>query len=327
MKKILIFTNGEPIGEGILKLPLVSQLKERFPNYEIHWMTDRIECVYNTRLKKYTDNFIDAIWERSQLNPWFWKKISKVYDLDNEFFDIIIDTQKAVPRTIALKRIKSKIFISSAANWFFSDYKPKKIDKTRKFYVRNILEMLDLVSEYKGPLTYKIQIPKEIDDQLDHLFETEKKYLGIAPGSNTPKRIWDIKKYIEVAQYFEDKEVHPVFFLGPTEKDLRSIIVDNLKNPIFPEERVQNFSSLEIVLASTKFLSCAIANDSGISQILSTNLCPLIKICGPTIGKKFINDSYLNIHYVSSKQFGGDHINLIPTAAVIQKIEEILTKN
>ena len=31
------------------------------------------------------------------------------------------------------------------------------------------------------------------------------------------------KKYIEVAQYFEDKEVHPVFFLGPTEKDLRSI--------------------------------------------------------------------------------------------------------
>ncbi len=327
MKKILIFTNGEPIGEGILKLPLVSQLKERFPNYQIHWMTDRIECVYNTRLKKYTDNFIDVIWERSQLNPWFWQKISKVYDLNNEFFDIIIDTQKAVPRTIALKRIKSKIFISSAANWFFSDYKPKQIDKTRKFYVRNILEMLDLVSEYKGSLSHKIHVPKEIDDQLNHLFETKKKYLGIAPGSNTPKRIWDIKKYIEVAKYFEDKEVHPVFFLGPTEKDLRSIIVDNLKHPIFPEERIRNFSSLEIVVASTKFLSCAIANDSGISQILSTNLCPLIKICGPTMGKKFINDSYLNIDYISSQHFGGENVNLIPTKAVIKKIETVLTKN
>jgi len=327
MKKILIFTNGEPIGEGILKLPLVAQLKERFPHYQIHWMTDRGECVYNTRLKKYTDNFIDVIWERSRLNPWFWKKISEVYNLHNEFFDIVIDTQKAVPRTIALRRIKSKIFISSAANWFFSDYKPKQIDKTRNFYVRNIVKMLDLVSEHKGSLSHKIQVPKEIDDQLNHLFVKGKKYLGIAPGSNTPKRIWDIKKYIEVAKYFEDKEVHPVFFLGPMEKDLRSIIVDNLKRPIFPEEQVESFSSLEVVIASTKFLNCAIANDSGISQILSTNLCPLIKICGPTVGKKFINDTYLNISYISSQSFGGENVNLIPTKAVIKKIEEVLTKN
>ena len=118
-----------------------------------------------------------------------------------------------------------------------------------------------------------------------------------------------------------------MFFLGPTEKDLKSIIVDNLKYPIFPEERIRNFSSLEIVVASTKFLSCAIANDSGISQILSTNLCPLIKICGPTMGKKFINDSYLNIDYISSQHFGGENVNLIPTKAVIKKIETVLTKN
>jgi len=327
MKKILIFTNGEPIGEGIIKLPLVCQLKERFPNYQIHWMTDRGECVYNTRLKKYTDNFIDVIWERSQLNPWFWKKISTVYDLHNEFFDIIIDTQKAVPRTIALRRIKSNFFISSAANWFFSDCKPKQIDKVRKFYVRNILEMFDLVSEYKGSLSHRIQVPKEIDNQLHNIFDKGKKYLGIAPGSNTPKRIWDIKKYIEVAKYFEDQEIQPVFFLGPTEKDLRPIIIDNLKHPIFPEEEVQNFSGLETVIASTKFLNCAIANDSGISQILSTNLCPLIKICGPTIGKKFINDTYLNINYISSQPFGGENVNLIPTETVIKKVEEVLTKN
>ena len=34
--------------------------------------------------------------------------------------------------------------------------------------------MLDLVSEHKGSLSHKIQVPKEIDDQLNHLFVKEK---------------------------------------------------------------------------------------------------------------------------------------------------------
>ena len=129
MKKVLIFSNGEQIGDGILKLPIVYQLKDRFPNYEIHWMTDTIYTEYNQRLKKFTSNHIDKIWEKAKLNPFFWKKISNVYNLNNEEFDIIIDTQKAVPRTIALKRLKTKIFISSTANWFFSNLKPKAFSK------------------------------------------------------------------------------------------------------------------------------------------------------------------------------------------------------
>ena len=146
MKKVLIFSNGEQIGDGILKLPIVYQLKDRFPNYEIHWMTDTIYTEYNQRLKKFTSSYIDKIWEKAKLNPFFWKKFSNVYNLNNEEFDIIIDTQKAVPRTIALKRLKTKIFISSAANWFFSNLKPKAFSKERKFYIKSIIEMLDLVS-------------------------------------------------------------------------------------------------------------------------------------------------------------------------------------
>ena len=56
MKKVVIFSNGEQIGDGILKLPIVYQLKDRFPNHEIHWMTDTIYTEYNQRLKKFTSN-------------------------------------------------------------------------------------------------------------------------------------------------------------------------------------------------------------------------------------------------------------------------------
>ena len=54
-----------------------------------------------------------------------------MYDLESENFDIIIDTQKTVPRTLALSRTKHKKFISSSAHWFCSDIRPNNISKKR----------------------------------------------------------------------------------------------------------------------------------------------------------------------------------------------------
>ena len=214
MKKVLIYSNGEQIGDGILKLQIVNQLKSRFPDFEIHWMTDKIYTEYNARLKKYTSDYIDKVWEKANLNPFFWKKISPIYDLESENFDIIIDTQKTVIRTMALRRIKNKKFISSSANWFFSDIRPNNISKKRKFYIQSIIEMLDLVSTFKDSKKSHITIPKEIVNELKKIFSANKKYLGISPGSNTPKRIWSFENYMNVAKYFEDKGFNIVYFLG-----------------------------------------------------------------------------------------------------------------
>ena len=324
MKKVLIFSNGEQIGDGILKLPIVYQLKDRFPNYEIHWMTDTIYTEYNQRLKKFTSNYIDKIWEKAKLNPFFWKKISNVYNLNNEEFDIIIDTQKAVPRTIALKRLKTKIFISSAANWFFSNLKPKAFSKERKFYIKSIIEMLDLVSNYEDEKEFEIDIPQAITETLNKLFDPSKKYIGIAPGSNTPTRIWSFDKYLEVAKFYEKKDFNIVFFLGPEEQNLRKEIIDVIDNPLFPEEEVENYPGIEVVMASTNYLDIAITNDSGTGQMLSTNMCPLLKICGPTSAVKFLNDQFTNINFIASQSFGGDDIDLITSDAVNNEIDKIL---
>ena len=324
MKKVLIFSNGEQIGDGILKLPIVYQLKDRFPNYEIHWMTDTIYTEYNKRLKKFTSNHIDKIWEKAKLNPFFWKKISNVYNLNNEEFDIIIDTQKAVPRTIALKRLKTKIFISSTANWLFSNLKPKDFSKGRKFYVKSITEMLDLVSDFKNKKEFKLDIPQSLIKTLKKLFDPSKKYIGIAPGSHEARKIWPIDRYLEVAKFYEKKGFVIVFFLGPEEQNLKKIIVNMLDEPLFPEEDIKDYSGIEVVMASTYYLDIAITNDSGTGQMLSTNICPLLKICGPVSAIKFINNQFTNIDFIASQSFGGDDINLITTDAVINKIDKIL---
>ena len=119
MKKILVFSNGEKIGDGIIKLQLLYEIKKRLPDYRLYWITDKGKTVYSGILKNIASNYIDIYYEQANLSPFFWKKISSKFNLYDEYFDYILDTQKSVLRTIALKRIDHGCFISGSAKGFF----------------------------------------------------------------------------------------------------------------------------------------------------------------------------------------------------------------
>ena len=161
-KKILVFSNGEKIGDGIIKLQLLHEIKTRLPDYKLYWLTNKGKTVYSSTLKFIASNYIDEILDQSDLNPFFWNKISKRYKLENEFFDYILDTQKSVIRTIALKRIKHKNFISGSANGFFSSKKIKS-NKKRKYYLDYILDLLDLIEIKNTKSNFQIPINKNLD--------------------------------------------------------------------------------------------------------------------------------------------------------------------
>ena len=75
MKNILIFSNGEKIGDGLIKLPFIQEVRRRFIKSKIHWMTNKGTTVYNSRLKHIASQYIDVIYESVNLSPFFWNKI------------------------------------------------------------------------------------------------------------------------------------------------------------------------------------------------------------------------------------------------------------
>ena len=50
-KKILVFSNGEKIGDGIIKLQLLHEIKKRLPDYKLYWLTNKGKTVYSNTLK------------------------------------------------------------------------------------------------------------------------------------------------------------------------------------------------------------------------------------------------------------------------------------
>ena len=98
----------------------------------------------------------------------------------------------------------------------------------------------------------------------------------------------------------------------------------NFHNAIFleNEKSLDSFNNIEIIMASTKFLKFAISNDSGVSHMLSTNYCPLIKLFGPKDSVKF-TPKLKNLITVSSSELNSDKIEDISISRVIKAIEDL----
>ena len=322
-KKILVFSNGEKIGDGIIKLPLLYEIKKRLPVYKLVWVTNKGSTAYRDKLKFIAEQYIDEIIEKADLSPFFWMKVSKNYDFENSFYEYILDTQKSFYRTIALKRIKNRQFISATANSLFSSIKFIKKNK-RRYYLDDLFDLLDLIKKSKIEENFKIKIPDDLDLNLKKFFKKDQKYFGIAPGAGEKNKIWPLENFINVGKHFLNKNYKAVLFLGPEEKHLREKILHEFPEAIIPEELISNFSNIETVIASTKYLKFALCNDSVISHMLSTSYCPLIKLFGPKESLKF-TPSNINIHTISASIFNNNNkIDSIPAEYVIDKINKLL---
>ncbi len=321
-KKILVFSNGEKIGDGIIKLQLLHEIKTRLPDYKLYWLTNKGKTVYSNTLKFVSSNYIDEILDQADLNPFFWSKISRKYQLENEFFDYILDTQKSVMRTIALNRIKHKYFISGSANGFFSTKKIKN-KSINQYYLNYILDLLDLIAIKNTNNDFQIPISENLNGLINTILPKDKSYVGIAPGAGEINKIWSLENYIELCNYLESKDKTIVFFIGPDELFLKEKLKKLYPHSIFIEDRITGYQNIEIIMASTKYLQIAISNDSGVSHMLSTGYCPLIKLFGPKDSKKFTPDNP-NLFSISSSDFNSKNINKIPVSRVIQEIEKVL---
>ena len=321
-KKILVFSNGEKIGDGIIKLQLLHEINNRLPEYQLYWLTNKGKTVYSNTLKFISSNYIHKIYDQADLNPFFWNKISKKYNFENEFFDYILDTQKSVIRTIALKRIKHKNFISGSANGLFST-KKIKYTKKNKYYLNYILDLLDLIVFKNIENDFQIPISENLERLITKILPKNKSCVGIAPGAGEKNKIWSLENYIELCNHLERKNKTIIFFVGPDELYLKEKLKNFFPHSIFIEEHITGYQNIEIIMATTKYLQIAISNDSGVSHMLSTGYCPLIKLFGPKDPKKFTPENR-NLYYISSSDFYSKDINKIPVSMVIEQIEKIL---
>ncbi len=325
-KSILIYSCEEVIGDGILKLSFAQQVRQRFPDAKITWVAGVGKTVYASILKPIALKFIDEVIEQAGIGDKTHQLFTKWSPLPGRKFDLIIDTQRLVARTMIVKRIPHTAFVSGTADFFFSDVKPPKDFESDPSFVGGLIDMLDLISHRPADDGTKV-----FDPSAEHraaaaaLLPSGSTYIGIAPGAGDRRKLWPVERYFELARKQLAIGRIPVFLLGPDEAELVAHVREEVPEALLPEwDRTDDFPHIKgpmLVMALAAHMSAAIANNSGTGHMLAVGGAPLVSIFTRHDPAKYAAQARgLKILH-ALRDYGVDDASRIPLSAALDAID------
>ena len=102
--KILIYSFNDKIGDGLQKITFIQKLKQIYPDSYITYTTTQkttLKNILNSLIKDCIDEFI----EFNDIDSSFFKFFKENKSFVQKQYDLIIDLQKVVIRSLKLKKI------------------------------------------------------------------------------------------------------------------------------------------------------------------------------------------------------------------------------
>tara|TARA_A100001011_G_scaffold393118_1_gene482211 strand:- start:2979 stop:4913 length:1935 start_codon:yes stop_codon:yes gene_type:complete len=322
VKKIFIYVGLDLLGDALIKLPFIRNLKSIFPKSEITWFAGKGKSEFKKKLNPLVVSLIDKIKD----NANYGSKVLELFSKPKitEKYDIVFDTQKRLLTTLILKKIKTDLFISSTSNFLFSSIrisfnKEKNLAK-QLFSLSNIFNFSQQNKIPNLPVkTNQYKFAKKFYEKY-----LNKKKVAICPGASVSWKCWPIKNYIEVSNYLLKNNCLPVFFLGPKEINYYKYLQKELPNALFPLQQIKDLSPISTIIFA-KFCNLGISNDTGCGHLLATADIPMISLFGPTNAQKFKPfTNSKNIVLNASKYDNDNKIEAIPLEDVIKEIKEFI---
>ena len=325
---MLIYSCGEVIGDGILKLSFAQQVRQRFPDAHITWLAGIGKTVYASVLKSLADRFMDEVIEQAGIGDKTHQLLTKWSLLPGRRFDLIIDTQRLVARTMILKRIQHETFLSGTADFLFSDVRPPKHFEADQSFVGSLIDMLDLVSNKPEIVQPVFGLTGDHRAVAKELLPSGRRYIGISPGAGDRRKLWPLDRYFELAHKQLEVGRKPVFFLGPQEADLVETVKSTVPEALLPEwNRTDAYSHIKgplLVMALAERLSAAIASDSGAGHMLAVGGAPLVSLFTRHDPAKYAAQARALRILHALRDYGSEDASRIPLSAALEAIDTLV---
>lgn len=311
---VLVYSMGEVIGDGLIKLPFVAGLREAFPEATISWCAAKGSTVYSTALKGVVEGLIDEIVTATPTGaePLDWLPWLKPFG--GRTFDLVIDTQENVRRSAVAARAGRRVVSASG----------------RRDLPDAVIERLGvLLAEAKEgaglrPLTLTNERALKAAEVLLPAGPT---YVGFAPGAGGQDKRWPLDRYIELAKRQEERGRTPVFFFGPDEDKDAAATATALPDALLPEEdRIDPHPEIRgplLVIALASRLSAAVANDAGPGHMMAAGGAPLLSLQKDRRKAVKFRPAARRLEMLVAEDFGGG-MEALPLDAAAEALEKLL---
>jgi ADP-heptose:LPS heptosyltransferase len=321
--RILIYSFNDKIGDGLQKITFIQSLKKIYPKSHITYTTSNTTTL-KTILNPLIEDCIDEFIENNHINSSFINLLKKNPNFKEKRYELIIDLQKVVIRSIKLKQIHHEKFFSASANFLFSDFKNEKVLSFKNIYIEKLyFNILSIISGFNFDKIPSIYIPK-IETTNKIINTPVDKNIAIAPGAGDIIRQWDFDKYINVAKKLRQKGYEVYFFLGPEERGMLKTCIENKFT--CPEWKNGKKISNDILFTMNlaKKMKCLLCNDGGTSWIFEFAGIKTLKIFGVTNEKKFARPNFSTT--IQVKDYGFENLRDFPTKEYENILSEFLNK-
>jgi ADP-heptose:LPS heptosyltransferase len=325
---ILVYITSDAdnaLGENVLKLPLLLALTTGFPQAKITWVPGTSGAFYlRHELAPLVDGRIAEFITDLDIPTDPRAALRARHPILERRFDLIIDTQRYLGRTLFLRRIPHGRFISGTWRYFFSQARPPRGLSRRPPRLSD--KLLGLAAAAVGcalPVASPLPLPAALRASAAALLPAGASYVGFAPGAGIKHtgKCWPLDGFIALAC---KQAVHghvPVFFLGPAECDWYPRLQEGVPEALFPEQQIDPAASgPSLVAALAQRLSAAVANCSGTGHLLAIGGAPMVSLFGPTRPEKYAPFARALI-CLKAQDFGSDRIEDIPLNAVAAALE------
>ena len=317
IEKILIYNSGGGLGDSIQLFPLIISLKSHFKKAKFFYLGAHANH-FSGKLKEYKIELetLDLNLKYFGFRWWHFlftknRALKKV----NGKFDLIIDLQTKIRKSMILKRIPHTLFYSTTLNGLFSS---KKIKSNSSDHLENLSLFIE---EDVLELDFKIKkLPKELLAEAKRLLPNSN-YVGfsITQGNEYRKKSWSIFKFTALANKVTSKNKIPVFFIEKDKINLIEKIKSQVPSAIFPEMN-SKFSCPALVTALASRLNMAVSIDNGIMHMLALANIPMVVLFGPTNSEKFAPKNKFTKILDSKKLHKTNDINSIEVDEVFSLI-------
>jgi ADP-heptose:LPS heptosyltransferase len=278
VQTVLIYSMGEVIGDGLIKLPFIAGLRAAFPEARITWCAGKGETVYAGPLKGVVAGYVDEILTTGPTGVGTLDVLPWVKPFGGRTFDLVIDTQENLRRSLVARRAAKGAFVSAAAQARNPGWPAAVVDRLGRLLALAtdgagaprplVLTNLDALAAAKALL------PSSPDGGPT--------YVGLAPGAGGQDKRWPLDRYLDLARRLEASGRKAVFFFGPDEATDAQAAREAVPSALFPErDRTDGYAAVKgplLAIALAGRLTAAVANDAGPGHMLAAGGAPLLSL-------------------------------------------------
>ena len=303
-----------------MKFPVIRAFKENNSKSKLIWATEKNPSVFFRSLTDLGSQYLDEIHEGTSIGSFF----KKDKFLPRTHFDTIICTETSILKTLVLRKIKARKFISPAAGFLFSSTRPSENYTNQSGYER-FLNLMNLASDKPLLPRFSIPIPKTYLDFAEDRLDKKKVFVGLNPGAGSEDKKWPLDLYVRIAKLLSKHNIVPTFFLGPMERMIRTELEKRIPESIFPEDDYsrQDAPSPLLTVALAQKMAFSLVNDSGGGHLVAAGGKKTITLFNDRRGSKFRSPFCEQIS-INGLDFGVRKVRDIPYEPVLLAVNKAI---